>query len=148
MHCDVRTLRRLSAGRTRAVALAPHRNSRGIAELTGVQADSPTFPGRRASLLGRRHMREAQMPFGQHLDPGAPRGSWRSALIGGVAALTLLLAPALAVAQTTGTEKNITAQVQKETAVPLPSFSPLVQRVLPAVVNISAQISSEAAAQT
>src|SRR5439155_8726108 len=105
-------------------------------------------PGRRASPLGRRQMREAQMPFGQHLDPGAPRGSWRSALIGGVAALTLLLAPALAVAQTTGTEKNITAQVQKETAVPLPSFSPLVQRVLPAVVNISAQISGEAAAQT
>ena len=32
------------------------------------------------------------MPFGQHLDLGAPRGSWRSALIGGVAALTLMLA--------------------------------------------------------
>src|SRR6266853_4117862 len=103
MHCDVRTPRRLSSGRTRAVALAPHRNSRGIAELTGVQADNPIFPGRRASPLGRRQMREAQMPFGQHLDPGAPRGSWRAALIVGVAVLPLVLAPELAGAQTAGT---------------------------------------------
>src|SRR5712691_3133324 len=147
MHCDVRVLRRLSAGRRRAAARVPPRNSRGIAELTGMQADNPIFPGRRASPLGRRQTREAQMPFGQHLDPGAPRGSWRAALIGGVAVLALVLAPALAGAQTAGNEKNITGQVQKETAVALPSLNPLVQRVLPAVVNISAQISSEGAAQ-
>src|SRR6266851_1165976 len=97
-------------------------------------------------------MREAQMPFGQHLDPRAMPDLWRATLIGGVAAL--LLAPALAGAQTTGTEKtngtekNITAGVQKETPVALPSLNPLVQRVLPGVVNISAQITSEAAAQT
>src|SRR5216684_1948994 len=95
-------------------------------------------------------MREAQMPFGQHLDPRAMPDLWRATLIGGVAAL--LLAPALAGAQTTGTEKtngtekNITAGVQKETPVALPSLNPLVQRVLPGVVNISAQITSEAAA--
>ncbi len=86
------------------------------------------------------------MPFGQHLDADT-RGSWRSTLIGGVAALTLLLTPGLAGAQTNGTEKNITAQVQQEAPVALPSLNPLVQRVLPAVVNISAQLASEAAAQ-
>ncbi len=89
------------------------------------------------------------MAFGQQLDPGAMPSPWRSTLIGGAAALTVLLAPALAGAQTSGTEKNITAQVQKETPpVALPSLNPLVQRVLPAVVNISAQISSEATAQS
>jgi len=88
------------------------------------------------------------MPFGQHLDTGAPPVSLRSTLIGAAAALTLALMPALASAQTNGTDKNITAQVQKETPVALPSLNPLVQRVLPAVVNISAQITSEAAAQT
>src|SRR6266567_4468197 len=94
-------------------------------------------------------MWEAQMAFGQQLDPGAMPSPWRSTLIGGAAALTVLLAPALAGAQTSGTEKNITAQVQKETPpVALPSLNPLVQRVLPAVVNISAQISSEATAQS
>jgi serine protease Do len=73
-------------------------------------------------------------------------------LIGSGAALMLLLAPAPAGAQavgaqTAGTGRNITAQVQKETPIALPSLSPLVQRVLPAVVNISAQLSEEAAAQ-
>jgi serine protease Do len=93
-------------------------------------------------------MREAQMRFGRHLDPISPLTARRSTLIGGGAALTLLLAPALAGAQTGGSEKNITAQVQKEAPVALPSLNPLVQRVLPGVVNISAQIASEAAAQT
>jgi serine protease Do len=87
------------------------------------------------------------MPFGQ-LDPGAPSVSLRSLLICGVAALTLALMPALAGAQTAGSEKNITAEVQKETPVALPSLNPLVQRVLPAVVNISAQITGDAAGQS
>ncbi len=88
------------------------------------------------------------MPFGQHLDRGAPRGSLRAMSIGGVTALSLLLAPALAGAQNSGAEKNLTAQVQKETPVALPSLAPLVERVLPAVVNISAQLSEEAATKT
>src|SRR5437879_291140 len=91
------------------------------------------------------------MPFGQHLHDGPRPGSLRSTLFGGLAAL-LLLAPAFAGAQTTstdtGAEKNLTTQVQKETRVALPSLSPLVQRVLPAVVSISAQLGSEAAAQS
>jgi serine protease Do len=87
------------------------------------------------------------MPFGQHLDPGAPPISLR-AMLTGVAMLTLSLMPALAGAQTNGTDKNITAQVQKETPVALPSLNPLVQRVLPGVVNISAQMANETAAQT
>jgi serine protease Do len=65
--------------------------------------------------------------------------------IGGVTALSLLLAAALAGAQSSGAEKNLTAQVQKETPVALPSLAPLVERVLPAVVNISAQQGEEAA---
>jgi serine protease Do len=92
-------------------------------------------------------MRETQMPFGQHLDPGAPRVSLRSTLLGGVAALMVVLVPALAGAQIAGNDKNITAQVQKETTIALPSLAPLVDRVLPAVVNISAEL-SEATVQT
>jgi serine protease Do len=109
------------------------------------------------------------MLFGQHL---CPRGSLRATLLGGTAALALLLAPALAGAQGTASQqpapsdsssaqqhandngqngtggKNITAQVQNEISVNLPSLNPLVQRVLPAVVNISAQLSTEAATQS
>src|SRR6266850_2186053 len=91
------------------------------------------------------------MPFGQHLHARPRPGTLRAMRFGSLAAL-MLLAPALAGAQTTstdtGAEKNITTQVQKDTRVALPSLSPLVQRVLPAVVNISAQISSEAAMQS
>jgi serine protease Do len=85
-----------------------------------------------------------------------PQGSSRSALIGVAGALALLLGPALAGAQTGaaqkpaaqngGTEKNITAKVQNEVSVNLPSLNPLVQRVQPAVVNISSQLTNEAAA--
>lgn len=41
---------------------------------------------------------------------------------------------------------NITKQVQNETAIGLPSLSPLVDRVMPAIVNISAQLNPQAAA--
>ena len=75
-------------------------------------------------------------------------GTVRARLIGGVTALSLLFAPALAGAQSSGAEKNLTAQVQAETPVALPSLAPLVERVLPAVVNISAQQSEEAATKT
>src|ERR1051326_3482541 len=91
------------------------------------------------------------MAFGHHRHGGLLPKSLQSMLFGSLAALTLL-APALvgaqtAGAQTAGSEKNITAQVQKNVPVALPSLSPLVERVSPAVVNISAQLSSEAAMQ-
>jgi serine protease Do len=93
---------------------------------------------------------EASMRFGRHF---SPRSSLRCTLTGVAAALMLLSAPPLAdaqagTAQNGGTEKNLTAQVQNEVTVNLPSLNPLVQRVQPAVVNISAQLSSEAAAGT
>ncbi len=72
-------------------------------------------------------------------------------LLGGVAGLTLLLAPAVGGAQTaqsSSDQKNITAQIQQAPAVNLPSLSPLVQRVSPAVVNISAELDGDAAADT
>src|ERR1041384_2960352 len=86
------------------------------------------------------------MPFCQHLPAPLPA---RAALSGGAAALALVLAPAIAGAQDRagqggGTEKNVTAEVQSEISVNLPSLNPLVQRVQPAVVNISAQMSTEA----
>jgi len=108
------------------------------------------------------------MRFGQHLDladfsgadfsradvPGARwSGLPRSALIAGAVALGLLTAPPLATAQDRAQspaqsqgEKNITAQVQKAPAVNLPSLNPLVERVLPAVVSITARLNGEAAA--
>ena len=89
------------------------------------------------------------MPFGQHLDPAVP-GVPRSMLIAGVAALALFVAPPLANAQDRAQnpsgDKNVTAEVQKQTSVALPSLNPLVERVLPAVVSISARLSGEGAA--
>jgi serine protease Do len=90
------------------------------------------------------------MSFGQHLDPAVVRGLPRSALIAGIAAVALLVAPPPASAQdraqSPAGDKNITAEVQKQPTVTLPSLNPLVERVLPAVVSISARLSGEAAA--
>ena len=44
-----------------------------------------------------------------------------------------------------GAGPNITQQVQKQTAVALPSLSPIVDRVLPAVVNVSVKLRADAA---
>jgi serine protease Do len=85
------------------------------------------------------------MRFPQNLDRAMPRGVLRGKLIGGAAAAALLLAPALAAAQSAGADNSITQKVQQEQPVNLPSLHPLVKRVLPAVVNISAQLSEEAA---
>ncbi|MBV9863271.1 MAG: DegQ family serine endoprotease [Alphaproteobacteria bacterium] len=64
-------------------------------------------------------------------------------------AAAFLLAPALAEAQgaAPATGGNITQQVQNETAIALPSLAPLVHRVLPAVVNVSAELNQQAAAR-
>src|SRR5437868_5492340 len=93
------------------------------------------------------------MPFCHNSDPGPSWTSPRSTLIGGGAMLALLLAPALTEAQTPapGAQpggQNVTAQVQSEITIPLPSLAPLVERVSPAVVTISAQMSSEVAARS
>jgi serine protease Do len=83
------------------------------------------------------------MRDGWHLDR-RPRTRWLS-LIGGAAALPLLLAPTSGGAQEMGTGKDITKQVQQQAPIALPSLNPLVERVLPAVVNISAQLNEQAA---
>jgi serine protease Do len=85
------------------------------------------------------------MPHRRQLTNGG-RVALRPSLIGGVAALSLLLAAPFANADNGG--KDITRQVQQETTIALPSLNPLVARVLPAVVNISAQLSEQAAAQS
>lgn len=65
-------------------------------------------------------------------------------LFAAVAATGLIVAggPGAANAQS----GNITKQVQQRTAISLPSLSPLVERVMPAIVNISAQLNPQAAA--
>jgi serine protease Do len=74
-------------------------------------------------------------------------GSLRALLLAGGAALALVLAP-LGSGSTQAAEKNITRQVQEETSIALPSLAPLVDRVLPAVVNISVELTNQASAQS
>ena len=66
------------------------------------------------------------MAFGLHLDARAPRAALRSVLVAGAAALALAVAPPLAQAQhpaqNAPADKNITAQVQKEPLVAMPSL--------------------------
>jgi serine protease Do len=92
---------------------------------------------------------------GLYLDRAALPGMPRSALLAGAAALTLLVTPPLANAQDRaqtqggdkqGGAKNVTAQVQKAPIIPLPSLNPLVEKVLPAVVSISARLNGDSAA--
>jgi len=80
------------------------------------------------------------MSFGQHALPLA--SSCRSLLLGAAAALLLGPMP-IASAQNSGNGKNITKDVQQHVTVTLPSLNPLVERVSPAVVNISARISGD-----
>ena len=87
------------------------------------------------------------MPFGPSTPSGRGPGSLRPLLLAGGTALALVLGP-LGSGQAQAAEKNITQQVQKETPVALPSLAPLVDHVLPAVVNISVQLSTEAEAQS
>ena len=64
----------------------------------------------------------------------------------------LILAPALCSAQPAGEtgpngDSNLTRQTQNEIDITLPSLAPLVERVMPAVVNISVELKEQAAAQ-
>ncbi len=87
------------------------------------------------------------MLFDLHSDRKSGRRSGRrSTLARGVVALLPTLA--LCVAPALAADKDITAQVQqaqKAAPIALPSLAPLAQRVLPAVVNISAELGSETA---
>jgi S1-C subfamily serine protease len=61
----------------------------------------------------------------------------------------LILAPALCSAQTPGEAgskgaANLTRQTQNEIDIALPSLAPLVERVMPAVVNISVELKEQA----
>src|SRR3954469_8246073 len=112
----------------------------------GVRAVAAPFHRRRDGPPRACVKSEAPMPRRPHL---SSRMSSHAALVGGAATLALLLAPVGAgaqdrAAQGGGAEKNVTAEVQNEISVNLPSLNPLVQRVQPAVVNISAQITTEA----
>jgi len=101
------------------------------------------------------------MRLGLLLDPDAFaagfRGAPRSALIAGAMALALSAAPVFAAAQDRAQnpaqphgqsqgDKNITAQVQKQPLIQLPSLNPLVERVVPAVVSITARMNGDTAA--
>lgn len=64
----------------------------------------------------------------------------------------LILAPALCSAQPAGETRptggsNLTRQTQNEIDIALPSLAPLVERVMPAVVNISVELKEQAATQ-
>jgi serine protease Do len=85
------------------------------------------------------------MPIGQHIDHRRPHASWRAVGLAGTVALALFAAPPLAGAQNpNGSAQNdITKRVQNEISINLPSLHPLVQRVLPAVVNISSELTEQ-----
>ena len=75
----------------------------------------------------------------------------RRSMIGAVWA-ALILAPALCSAQSPGEAgpkggANLTRQTQSEIDIALPSLAPFAERVPPAVVNISAALKEQAAAQ-
>jgi serine protease Do len=68
-------------------------------------------------------------------------------LLAGAACGALMLAPALApTSARAATNPNLT-QEQQRAPIPLPSFAPLAQQVLPAVVNISVQLNQQTALQ-
>jgi serine protease Do len=88
------------------------------------------------------------MPLPQHHHPGAPPTPSRSSLAAGVALALLLAAPLGGAQAAAGNGSNVTAQAQKDAPVALPSLAPLVQRVLPAVVSVSAQLGGDAMARS
>src|SRR5580700_11915288 len=70
----------------------------------------------------------------------------------GVVWAALIFAPAICSAQSMGETgskggSNLTRQMQNEIDIALPSLAPLVECVMPAVVNISVELKEQAAAQ-
>jgi serine protease Do len=75
----------------------------------------------------------------------------RQSLVGAIWA-ALIFAPVICSAQTAGDTgpkggSNLTRQTQNEIDIALPSLAPLVERVTPAVVNISVELKEQGAAQ-
>src|SRR5437868_3600259 len=75
----------------------------------------------------------------------------RQSLVGAIWA-ALIFAPGLCSAQPAGDTgpkggSNLTRQTQSEIDIALPSLAPLVERVMPAVVNISVELKEQAAAE-
>jgi serine protease Do len=80
------------------------------------------------------------------------RWNWARWSLAGVVSTTLILAPAFSSAQSPGDtgEKggsNLTRQTQSQIDIALPSLAPLVEQVMPAVVNISVELKEQAASQ-
>jgi serine protease Do len=76
-------------------------------------------------------------------------GNIRS-LLAGAACAALMLAPAVAATTENGAAapgRNLTQEQQQAGPIPLPSFAPLAQHILPAVVNISVQLNQQGALQ-
>jgi len=69
--------------------------------------------------------------------------------LAGVGCAVLILFPMLSGAQTSSdaSGRNLTQQAQSDVAIALPSLAPLAERVLPAVVNISVEMSEQTAVQ-
>jgi len=70
----------------------------------------------------------------------------------GAACAAVVLAPIFSNAQSSvdtsdNTGRNLTKQAQSEISISLPSFAPLAEHVLPAVVNISVELTEQAAAR-
>ncbi len=72
-------------------------------------------------------------------------GNIRS-LLAGAACAALMLAPAVAATADNGAAaqgRNLSQEQQQAGPIPLPSFAPLAQHILPAVVNISVQLNQQ-----
>jgi len=72
--------------------------------------------------------------------------------LAGAGCAALVLFPAFSGAQSPPANgdlagRNLTQKAQNETAIALPSFAPLAEHVLPAVVNISVELTQQAAEQ-
>ena len=71
--------------------------------------------------------------------------------LAGAGCAALVLFPAFSGAQspaeTADRPGNLTQQAQNEVSIALPSFAPLAEHVLPAVVNISVELTEQAAGQ-
>jgi S1-C subfamily serine protease len=69
--------------------------------------------------------------------------------LAGVVGAALILAPALSDAQSANDSgANLTRQTQNQIDIPLPSLAPLVELVMPAIVNISVELKEQAATQS
>ena len=70
-------------------------------------------------------------------------------LLAGAACAALMLSPAVAATADNGAAagRNLSQEQQQAGPIPLPSFAPLAQHILPAVVNISVQLNQQGALQ-